>query len=301
MRDPSSHYAIIDARLEHLVETAEALPCWYDGWQRLHAGSSDEERLRVYQAIRDARSLPEEAEFYLVASQVDAIVSRMAEQQLADRHKAMVEIERTHGLAADEMWLPGEAPADYERLRLEYQRAYDTLYLEQLDARDEHQMAVLFETDRSRFDRINEAGRQYFHGTESHAESELPEWLDGFVESVASHMMADELMGPLGVLYHQEGDFWEVMLYPSPVEKVGGADDGAVIHPGFALDLEGLRALFDRIDDSGFNTHGGCGHIGPCLWLEGDYRGREVVLRVLTQPPAHDHDHDCDEHGPESP
>jgi hypothetical protein len=290
MRDHGSHDATIDTRLERLAESSDAVPCWYDGWQRLHAGSSDEERLRVYQAIRDARSLPEEAEFYLIASQIDAIVSRRAEATLKTLADDMTAIERAHGLSTDEMWLPGEAPAEYERVRLEYQRAYDSLYLEQLDACDEHQMAVLFETDRPRFDRINEAGRQYFHGAAARQETELPEWLDDFVEAVAGHMLADETMGPLGVLYREEDNFWEVMLYPSPVEMIGGAEDGAVVHPGFSLDLEGLRAMFDRVDDSGFNTHGGCGSLGPCLWLEGEYRGREIVLRILTAAPSHDHD-----------
>ena len=40
-------------------------------------------------------------------------------------------------------------------------------------------------------------------------------------------MTADSLTGPLGYRYGEEEGFWEVNVYPTPVELVGGAG-GAV-------------------------------------------------------------------------
>jgi hypothetical protein len=50
----------------------------------LGRSSTEEERLAVYQAVRNAGDLPEEAGFYLVAWQVDAIASQRAETELRE-------------------------------------------------------------------------------------------------------------------------------------------------------------------------------------------------------------------------
>lgn len=58
-------YAAINARLAEVVKHAPSPPAWYAPWSRLDRESSDEERLKVYQAVRDSNLLPEEAGFYL--------------------------------------------------------------------------------------------------------------------------------------------------------------------------------------------------------------------------------------------
>ena len=55
-------------------------------------------------------------------------------------------------------------------------------------------------------------------------------------------------MGPLGCRYDNEDGLWQIDLYPTPIELVGGAADGAVVVPGFILDIDTLRGLFDRVD-----------------------------------------------------
>lgn len=75
-------YAAINARLAEVVEHAPSPPAWYAPWSRLDRESSDEERLKVYQAVRDSNLLPEEAGFYLVSWQIDAITSERASTEL---------------------------------------------------------------------------------------------------------------------------------------------------------------------------------------------------------------------------
>lgn len=44
-------------------------------------------------------------------------------------------------------------------------------------------------------------------------------------------------MGPLGFWYREEDEEWGLIVYPTPVERVGGAPDGTVVLPGLSLDL----------------------------------------------------------------
>jgi hypothetical protein len=162
-RDNDPLRAAIDAKLAHLVSTSPTPPDWYESWQRLGPESSDEERLAVYQAIRDASSLPDEASLYLVSWRIDALASRHAKQALCHLDDQLEAIERAHGLDEGEVWEPGEVPAEYEEVRLRYQHAWDVIFAEKLDAYGEHEMARLFRENPEAFARRSEAGRRFFH------------------------------------------------------------------------------------------------------------------------------------------
>src|SRR5207302_122175 len=135
--------------------------------------------------------------------------------------------------------------------------ALDELYIATLEEHGEHEMARLFRVDQEQFAQHYEAGRQFFHGPESADDNdEEDDWLDELYEAVAACMEADSPMGPVGLRYREEDGFWEVMMYPTPVELLGGAHDGAVVIPGFSLDLERLRSAFDSIHDFGWSALG---------------------------------------------
>ncbi len=98
-------------------------------------------------------------------------------------------------------------------------------------------------------------------------------------------MTADSPMGPLGYRYGEEEGYWDVDVYPTPIELVGGASDGEVVVPGFALDVDKLRATFDRIEALVWHSLGFPHDEGPRLVVEGVYQGREVFLQVLACAP----------------
>src|SRR4051794_34289561 len=78
----------IDDVLARIVAESAASLGWQEAWSRLGPKSTGEERLAVYRAIRDAGSLPEEAGFYLVSWQLDALTlddSAEALRELEDR------------------------------------------------------------------------------------------------------------------------------------------------------------------------------------------------------------------------
>jgi hypothetical protein len=83
----------------------------------------------------------------------------------------------------------------------------------------------------------------------------------------------------------EEEGCWEIWVYPTPVELVGGRHDGEVVAPGFSLDLEQLRDEFDSIAALGWNSLGLNLPQGPHVYVEGVFQGREVYLQVLAYAP----------------
>jgi hypothetical protein len=274
-------HAAINEKLSAIVAASPSKPPWHDDWMQLGPETPEMERLRVYQAIRDAGDLPEDAGFYLVSRQIDAMTSLLAEEVLANFDEQMEAVREQHGLDKEEFWDDEEVPGEYKQLLQKQQDAWDALFAEKLSELGEHKMAELFRADRDRFDQCSDAGQAFFHGESSGS----PTWLDDLMEHVAVNVEADSVQGPFGCRYGEEAGFWEVIIYPTPVELVGGAVDGEVVAPGFTLDLEGLRAGFDSIVDSRWNALGLVPGEGPCLSVEGKFQGHNLFLRILAYAP----------------
>jgi|GEM_PF-1024819 len=292
-------HTTIEAELDRLYEATASRPAWYESWKALGSDTSDEDRLRVYQAIRDSKLLSDDAGFYLVGWQVDTITSKRAESALrhledeletleADQPDLDKEDTKEEGWEQGEEsdWEAGSTAQLHEQIMEEYRQAWAVLFLEELQKHGESEIAELFRTDPEEFERKNELGRRYFHAQgEPVAESEEPEWLDGLVLAVGRTIEPDGMIGPLGVIYRVEENYWEVDVFPSPVELVGGAEDGAVVSPAYSLDIELLRKVLTRVDDTGWNVAGWAEGDGPFVWIEGSYQGHEIYLRVLAQAP----------------
>jgi len=280
-RDNDPLHAAINEKLSAIVAASPSKPPWHDDWMQLGPETPESERLRVYQAIRAAGDLPEDAGFYLVSWQIDAMTSLAAEEVLQDLDEQMAAILRQYGLEEEDFWDDEDVPPEYEQLRLRQQDAWDEMFLERLNDFGEYEMADLFREDRERFDQRSDAGRVYFHGESPCSDA----WLEELTDHVAANMEPDSVQGPLGYRYGQEDGFWEVIVYPTPVELVGGAVDGEVVAPGFTLDLEGLRSGFDIIDDCRWNALGLNANEGPYLAIEGKFQGHDLLLQILAYAP----------------
>jgi hypothetical protein len=254
----------IHVKLAQFVKESPVLPEWSAALASLGPESTEEEHLTVYQAIRTAGTLPEEASFFLVAWQIDVITFEHAEEALREQEDRLEAIKRQHGLAEDDSWPPNEGPPEYEEALEQLHDAWDAL-------------------DRERFEQIQEGGRQFFHGSSGDEDNEI--WLDTLLQAVCACVEADSPMGPLGMNYRVEEDFWEICIFPTPVELVGGAQDGAVVALGFTVDLEQLRASFDSIEAFGWNALGLNDPDGPHIHVEGKFLGREVFLQLLAYAP----------------
>ncbi len=140
----------------------------------------------------------------------------------------MKAIEKQYRLSEGGVWPSGAAPAGYADLRQQYYRAWGEVFGRKLEEFGERKMATLFRDDEEQFDRLTDAGRQYFFGLDNNAENMPEVWLRGLVEAVADCMVADCPMGPLVYRYSEDEDdgVWQIEMYPTPVELIGGAVDG---------------------------------------------------------------------------
>ncbi|MEK6238513.1 MAG: hypothetical protein N2C14_27660 [Planctomycetales bacterium] len=279
-RDDFPLYAAINAKLTEIVESSPAPPDWHDAWMRLRTKTPEEERLHVYQAVRDSGCLPDEAGFHLVVWQIDAMSSEIAASELRELDERMDEIDREQGLE-DGRTETGERSEEYDQVLDKYHVAWDRIFLRELAKHGETHAAELYCADPDEFDCRSKTGQAFFHDA---TEEEMPDWLHDLV-AAATACMTVSAPGPAGVRYREEDGFYELMLYPTPVELVGGADDGSMVSPLFSVDLEQLRGVMDRVVDFGWEAHGHPGHDGPHVWLEGSQAGHDVLLRVLAFAP----------------
>ena len=112
-------------------------------------------------------------------------------------------------------------------------------------------------------------------------------WLQELVEAVASCMEAHSAMGGMGWRYHEDDELAELVVYATPVELVGGKHDGAIVIPGFSLDVQALQDVFERVTELQWNAQGlgPDDDDGPHISIEGTYQGHHVWLRVLAEAP----------------
>jgi hypothetical protein len=282
-RDPCHH--AIHAKLAQIAAAASTPPTWYEAWLCLGPDSPMEENLSVYRAVRGAGSLPQEAGFYLVSWQIDAITNDVAAESLKELEDRVERIIGKYGLNEEDLCLTEGTPAEYDQALRQLHDAWGALFTSKMEEFGESEMARMFRTDRKQFAQTSEAGRQFFFGPEYGDDEEDLEWLDNLQDAVAACVEAESPMGPLGLSYGEEEGFWEITIYPTPVELVGGADDGAVVTPGFSLDLEQLRSAFDSITAIGWNALGLNYSEGPHVYVEGVYEGRDIFLQVLAYAP----------------
>jgi len=79
----------------------------------------------------------------------------------------------------------------------------------------------------------------------------------------------------------------EIAVYSTPGEVVGGAEDGAIIIPGFSLDVQELISAFEEVVDLHWRSQsfGPRDNLGPHVSIEGVYQGHGVWLQVLAEAP----------------
>jgi len=117
--------------------------------------------------------------------------------------------------------------------------------------------------------------------------AEAPQWLTSLVDAVGNCMEPHSAPGPLAYRGHQEGDFWEIVVYFTAGEVMGGAEDGAVIVPGFSLHVQELISVFEEVKDICWCSHSFGPHDtwGAHVSIEGVYEGHEVWLQILAEAP----------------
>jgi hypothetical protein len=129
-----------------------------------------------------------------------------------------------------------------------------------------------------------------------------PRWLDRLANAAAAELLTLDVttdvtastglaatsLAPIGCHFHLADEGWEVALFVSTTEIVGGPQDGETTASPFAVDVERLRDLFDAVQAIHWQAQpfGEDDELGAHLAIEGILEGHEVTLRILSAPPA---------------
>ncbi|HUQ68862.1 MAG TPA: hypothetical protein VM165_05025 [Planctomycetaceae bacterium] len=117
--------------------------------------------------------------------------------------------------------------------------------------------------------------------------SNTPDWMRDFADAVASHLQPVDVMSPLGCHLHRSVEAWEVTVFASSTEVVGGSRDGESRASRFHVDVLGVCQLFDELDGLSWQTHrlGQGDDLGPHIAIEGRVQGEPVWLRIPATAP----------------
>lgn len=114
-----------------------------------------------------------------------------------------------------------------------------------------------------------------------------PDWLSLFANAVSQNIHSHDVLSPLGCHFHQANDVWEVTIFASRTEIVGGPEDGRSSHSRFNVDVKAVVDLFSRIEAVTWQTHpmGEFDELGSHFSVEGEHAGQQVCLRITAIPP----------------
>lgn len=116
-----------------------------------------------------------------------------------------------------------------------------------------------------------------------------PSWLNTMANQVASLMSDVDVLSPIGChfFHNANRDEWEVSLFASNTEIVGGEWDGVMAPSKFCFDILKLGAIFEEVqaihwqalpvdyDDQ----------LGSHISIEATYEGHQVWVRILAESP----------------
>jgi hypothetical protein len=116
-----------------------------------------------------------------------------------------------------------------------------------------------------------------------------PSWLGQLAEQVVAQMKAVDILAPVGCHYFHNDvtDQWEVTIFVSATETIGGRFDGKLSASRFHVDIAGLLEVFGNAESVHWQALklGADDDLGPHLAIEGTYCGNSVWLRVLATAP----------------
>ncbi len=114
-----------------------------------------------------------------------------------------------------------------------------------------------------------------------------PEWLQKFADAVALQMNPVDLLAPVGCHFCLVEDTWEVTLFASSTQIVGGKKDGVLRHSRFHVDLRRVVDLFSEIWSLTWQplSLAADDELGPHLSMEGLVAEHPVWLRILARAP----------------
>lgn len=115
----------------------------------------------------------------------------------------------------------------------------------------------------------------------------VPPWLRELADAVAAQIAPADLLSPIGCHYCEVDGHWEISLFASTTEVVGGSRDGRRRQSKFTVNLMKVLGLFDEIKACHWQNRAvnRTDELGAHFSVEARYAGHLVWLRVLADAP----------------
>ena len=115
-----------------------------------------------------------------------------------------------------------------------------------------------------------------------------PQWIQDLTRAVAEHIYSFDVLSPVGCHFYKVESQWEVTIFASSTEVVGGPKDGMRTSSNFSLDLYKVHKVLDDVSEFRWQplSLGDEDELGPHISLEGTREGHEIWLRILSEAPA---------------
>jgi hypothetical protein len=114
-----------------------------------------------------------------------------------------------------------------------------------------------------------------------------PDWLVAFVNEVTPSIYAHDALSPLGCHFQFHGGTWEITLFASRTEIIGGSEDGRIVSSGFSLDVSSVLKSFSSVQSIEWQAHslGQFDELGQHISVTGVVGTESVWLRILANAP----------------
>ena len=121
-----------------------------------------------------------------------------------------------------------------------------------------------------------------------------PDWLLELVNKVCDCMDPLSLMGQLGYRWLDPDNpvnvtgAWVLGVYPCSNELRGGQEDGALVHPGFRLNISSFLSGFSAVENMVWThpTSYNSNLEGPRFCIEGTYSNHKLRFQIFAVAPA---------------
>lgn len=114
-----------------------------------------------------------------------------------------------------------------------------------------------------------------------------PEWLQQLSEELAAHIEPIGHDAPIGCHYCLTEQGWEITLFVSRTEILGGESDGEAFPGRFVFNVAGLLEVLEEVDSCWWQPvhFGDADDLGPHLSITGLYAGELVWVRIPAEQP----------------
>lgn len=115
-----------------------------------------------------------------------------------------------------------------------------------------------------------------------------PEWLSTLANMIAAHIHPFESLAPVGCHYHQGDDCWEITVFVSATEVIGGPLDGNRYGSRFRVDLKSLLEVFTEVTAVEWQAQrlDEADELGAHLSIEGLCGSQPVWVGIPAAAPA---------------